>query len=66
MRNEQNKQSDVDVLVEFEESSNSSLLDFVDLKNHLSEVLGVKVDLGEKHTLKPRIGKRVLEEVINV
>jgi predicted nucleotidyltransferase len=66
VRNQQNKQSDVDVLVEFEESSNLSLLDFVRLENYLSEVLGVKVDLVEKHTLKPRIGKRVLEEVVKI
>jgi hypothetical protein len=29
-------------------------------------MLGVKVDLVEKRTLKPRIGKHVLEEVVNV
>ena len=66
VRGTQKKQSDVDVLVEFDESSNLSLLDFVRLENYLGEVLGVKVDLVEKHTLKPRIGKRVLEEVVNV
>ena len=66
VRGEQKKRSDVDILIEFEESANLSLLDFIRLENHLSEVLGVKVDLVEKHTLKPRIGKRVLEEVINV
>jgi predicted nucleotidyltransferase len=36
------------------------------MENYLSDVLGVKVDLVEKHTLKPRIGKHVLEEVVNV
>jgi predicted nucleotidyltransferase len=66
VRGEQKSQSDVDVLVEFEESAELSLLDFVRLENHLSEVLGVKVDLVEKGTLKPRIGKHVLEEVVNV
>jgi uncharacterized protein len=66
VRGEQKKQSDVDVLVEFEESSKLSLLDFVRLENHLSDVLGVKVDLVEKSTLKPRIGKHVLEEVVDV
>jgi predicted nucleotidyltransferase len=66
VRGEQKKKSDVDVLVEFEESANLSLLDFIGLENYLSDVLGVKVDLVEKHTLKPRIGKHVLEEVVNV
>ena len=66
VRGEQKKKSDVDVLVEFEESANLSLLDFIGLENYLSDVLGVKVDLVEKHALKPRIGKHVLEEVVNV
>jgi uncharacterized protein len=65
-RGEQKKRSDVDILVEFEESATLSLLDFIGLENYLSKVLGVKVDLVEKHALKPRIGKRVLEEVKNV
>ena len=66
VRGEQKNQSDIDVLVEFEESSNLSLLDFIRLENYLSDVLGIKVDLVEKHTLKPRIGKHVLEEVVQV
>jgi predicted nucleotidyltransferase len=66
IRGKQKKRSDVDILVEFEESASLSLLDFIGLENYLSEVLGVKVDLVEKHTLKPRIGKRILEEVVNV
>ena len=66
VRGEQKKKSDVDVLVEFEESANLSLLDFIGLENYLSDVIGVKVDLVEKHTLKPRIGKHILDEVVNV
>ena len=66
VRGEQKKQSDIDLLVEFEEPSNITLLDFIRLENYLSEILGAKVDLVEKHTLKPRIGKRVLQEVVNI
>ena len=66
VRGEQKKRSDVDVLVEFEESADLSLLDFIRLENYLGKVLGVKVDLVEKHMLKPRIGKHILEEVVNV
>ncbi len=66
VRGEQKKRSDIDVLIEFEESSNLTLLDFIRLENYLSEILGIKVDLVEKHALKPRIGKHVLEEVVNV
>ena len=66
VRGEQKKKSDVDILVEFEVSSKLSLLDFIGLENYLTDILGVKVDLVEKGTLKPRIGKHVLEEVVTV
>jgi predicted nucleotidyltransferase len=52
----------VDVLVEF--SKTPSLLKFVNLENYLSDNLGVKVDLVHKAGLKPRIGDRILAEVI--
>jgi hypothetical protein len=66
VRGEQKKTSDVDILVELDESADLSLLDFIGLENYLSSVLGVKVDLVEKQTLKPRIGKHVLEEVVSI
>jgi len=66
IRGEEKGASDLDVLVEFEESAGLSLLDFVGLENYLSDQLGVKVDLVEKTTLKPRIGKHILEEVVNI
>jgi len=66
LRGEQKRGSDVDVLVEFEESAGLSLLDFIGLENYLSDELKVKVDLVEKSALKPRIGKRILEEVVSV
>lgn len=64
LHGEEKKDSDVDVLVEFEEDARISLLDFVGLENYLSDLLGVKVDLVEKSALKPRIGRRILKEVI--
>jgi len=66
IRGEEEKESDLDVLVEFEESADLSLLGFIRLENHLSEELGIKVDLVEKRTLKPRIGKHILEEVVRI
>jgi hypothetical protein len=66
IKGEQKEKSDFDILVEFEDSANLSLLDFIGLENYLSEVLGVKVDLVEKSTLKPRIGKHILAEVVNI
>jgi predicted nucleotidyltransferase len=62
----QRKDSDIDILVEFEKSADLSLLDFIKLENYLSEVLNLKVDLVEKTALKPRIGVHILKEVIRL
>ena len=64
VRGEQQKESDVDILVDF--TGSISLLNFVHLENELSELLGVKVDLVMKTALKPRIGRHILEEVVPV
>jgi predicted nucleotidyltransferase len=63
-RGEQRKDSDLDLLVTFREAP--TLLGFISLENHLSDLLGVKVDLVMKDSLKPVIGKHILEEVIPV
>jgi len=64
IRGEEKRESDIDILVEFEEDAKISLLDFVGIENYLSDLLGAKVDLVEKSGLKPRIGKHILQEVI--
>jgi len=66
LRGEAKEGSDLDILVEFKPEAKISLLDFVELENYLSDLLEVKVDLVEKSALKPRIGKRILSEVIYV
>ena len=66
IRGEAKEESDLDILVEFEPDANISLLEFVELENYLSDLLGVKVDLVEKCVLKPRIGKQILNEVVYV
>jgi len=60
---EQNADSDLDILVTFEEPVGFK---FLELEEYLSEALGIKVDLVSKKALKPRIGKRILEQVIMV
>lgn len=64
VKNEQEKTSDVDVLVEFKETP--TLIKFVNLENYLSGLLGIKVDLVMKKALKPNIGRVILEEVVFV
>lgn len=60
----QRRKSDVDILVDFDDGM--TLLRFVEMENYLSELLGVKVDLVMKSALKPRIGKRILDEVVYI
>lgn len=62
VRGEQRKKSDIDLLVDFEEPP--SLFEFMDLEDYLSELLGLKVDLVSKDALKPRIGEKILKEVV--
>jgi len=62
VKNEQHETSDVDLLVEFDEAID--LFTFVNLKNYLSDLLNVNVDLVMKKALKPKIGQRILREVV--
>lgn len=64
LKKEQTQTSDIDVLVEFEKPI--GLLEFVGLKNHLSDLLEIQVDLVMKKALKPGIGRRILSEVVYV
>jgi len=64
VRAEQKDDSDLDVLVTFQEAP--SLLTFISIENYLSDELGVKVDLVMKDSLKPAIGKVILSEAMPV
>ncbi|GAB4192023.1 MAG: nucleotidyltransferase family protein [Coleofasciculaceae cyanobacterium] len=64
IRGEQNEESDVDLLIDYEEAP--SLLQLIDLENYLSDRLGIKVDVVTKRGLKPRIKERILSNVIYV
>ena len=62
IRGKQSKRSDLDILVEFEETPD--LFTFLELEDFLSKRLKVKVDLVMKSALKPYIGKIILQEVV--
>jgi len=64
VKGQQKEGSDIDILVEF--AKPIDLFTFVELGEFLSEVLGRKVDLVMKDTLKPRIKERILKETIPV
>jgi hypothetical protein len=64
VRGEQERESDVDILVEF--SQPISLFRYADLESALEKVLGSKVDVVTKSALKPVIGRQILSEVVYV
>ncbi len=67
LRGEADEESDIDLLVDLEDAGEPlTLLEFIALENHLSDLLGTKVDLVEKSALKTAIGRRILEEVETV
>ena len=61
VRGEQTEKSDIDMLVELEKPV--GLVKFIQLEKHISNLLGIKVDLATKKALKPYIGQRILREV---
>jgi uncharacterized protein len=63
-RGEQNRKSDIDVLVEFVEGNSVDLFDFIELEDFLTSQLGVKVDLATKNALRPLIKDQILKETI--
>jgi uncharacterized protein len=56
--------NDLDLLVDFYEAP--GLLGFMKLQYHLSDLLGVTVDLVMSDGLKPRVSQRVLKEMVAV
>lgn len=61
-RSEQTEESDIDLLIEFEKPV--GFFKFIELEDHLSEKLGVKVDLVTPDALKPIIEPYVMEDVV--
>jgi len=61
-RSEQNQDSDLDILIDYDEVP--SLITLVELKNYLSELLGVSVDLVTRRGIKPQLRSYILEEVV--
>lgn len=63
-RNEQKKESDLDLLVDFNQTLN--LLDLIGLEQELSEKLGVKVDLITTKSLNKNIKPYIEKDLISI
>lgn len=65
-RDEAGPDSDVDLLATFNTSKALSLLKVVGIQRKISEMLGCRVDLGEKGFVKPRVQPYVEQDLIDV
>ncbi len=66
VRGEARAGSDVDILVEFEPDARIGLFEFVRLKNTLTDLLGVPVDLATPDALHPALKDDILQEAHHV
>ena len=62
VRDEQQKESDTDILVEFEKGE-KTFDNYMDLKFFLEDLFGCNVDLVIKEAIKPRLKPYILENV---
>jgi predicted nucleotidyltransferase len=63
VRQEQRKNSDVDIAIKFKKGATKSLFDLIELEGKLSKLFRRKVDLGEYDTLNPYIMDYVKAEM---
>jgi len=63
-RGEQHETSDIDILVEFEETPD--LFSFLRLEQYLENCLNIKVDLVRPSALRKELKGKILEEVVYV
>lgn len=61
VREEENPESDIDIMVEF--SERKSLLELVGIERELSETLGIKVDLLTEKSISPYMIDRIKREM---
>lgn len=66
VRNEQQPESDLDILIELDRPPKISLIGLVELEHYLTDVLGVPVDIAIRKNLKRRIGERIMREVVQI
>lgn len=65
-RNEQTENSDLDILVSFDEKNYPKYVEFVKLEDYLAQLVNLKIDLVPKDSIKPFLRKYILNEAIPV
>jgi uncharacterized protein len=64
VRGEDTEDSDVDILIDYDEAP--TLIELIELEYYLSDLLGIKVDVVTKNSLKPPIKERILLEAVTI
>ena len=64
-REEAGKQSDLDILVEFEAGAQIGLFEVSRLRRQLSELLGKEVDLVTPDAIRPEMKDQILREAVH-
>ena len=64
-REEADEQSDLDILVEFEEGAEVGLFEFARLRRQLCELLGREVDLVTRDAIRPEMKNQILREAVH-
>ena len=64
IQGQQNEDSDFDILIEF--SKPVGVFKFLEIEEYLTNKLGIKVDLVSKMSLKPKIGEKILKEIVQI
>ena len=65
-RGDYTEESDVDILVEFRAGIKKSLLDLVDLKQHIEDDIGKVVDIVTRKGLDQKINKYVYKNCVKI
>lgn len=66
VRGEADPESDVDILVEFEPGADIGLFEFIRLRDALSDLIGMPVDMGTPDALHPALKDDILREALHV
>ena len=65
-RNEQSNNSDIDLIVDFENGTNNLFDIKIELKKFFKDKFGVEVDICREKYIKPRYKNRIIKEAIYV
>ena len=63
-RGQDGPDSDVDILVDYDHQVTRGIFGFLDLKEHIEDVLGRQVDLVMRNGLHRRLRDRILDEAV--